>query len=130
MTGENDKEAAQCDEVVSGLDEAFSRATPQFYTNDEEVKKQAFERLKTNEYPRCLGALEKRLKENGGEFMVGKKLTWADISVSWFFRGCQDYAKPIASELDKYTGLIQLCNRVESISTIASYIKTRPETQV
>ena len=35
LTGENEKEAALCDEVVSGLCEAFNRAAPQFYSKDE-----------------------------------------------------------------------------------------------
>ena len=130
LTGKNEKEAAMCEEVVSGLHEAFDRALPQYYMDDEEFRKKTFERLETNEYPRCLGALEKRLKENGGKFMVGDQYTWADVAVAWLMRGCQSYAKPAAKLLDKYPGLWELTERIEKVPSVAEYLKTRPESDV
>ena len=35
--------------------------------------------------PSTLGRLESRLKERGGQFFAGNKLTWADLHVFAFF---------------------------------------------
>ena len=50
-------------------------------------KRENIEKLTTEVFPTVLGQLEKKLVEHGGQYMVGGKLTWADIHLFCF---CSD----------------------------------------
>ena len=67
--------------------------------------------------------LEKRLKDNGGQWFAGNSLTWADLHL-FFFAGTGDYIE--SDVLWKYPALANLVYRIEALPNIANWMKTRP----
>ena len=67
--------------------------------------------------------LEKRLKDNGGQWFAGNSLTWADLHL-YFFAGTGDYIEP--DVLWKYPALANLVYRIEALPNIANWMKARP----
>ena len=129
LMGKNAKENAQCDEISLVVQELLEVMVPAYYQDDEEVKKAAWKRLEEKEYPRIFGELEKRLVANGGEFMVGKQLTYADFIMVWIITGMKEYVPCTAAFIDeKYPTMNKLCDRVVALPAIANYIKNRPVT--
>ena len=53
---------------------------------DEAKKKELMEKAKTETVPQFLMQMDKALKSNGGNFLVGSGLTWADISLAQMLR--------------------------------------------
>ena len=75
LVGENELERAQCDEVVDCLIETWYTSGYCFYEKEEARKAQLEEKLLKVEIPRLLGHLERKLEANGGEHMVGNKVS-------------------------------------------------------
>ena len=127
--GKSAKENAQCDEISLVVQELLEIMVPVYYQEDEELKKTTWKRLEEKEYPRIFGELEKRLVANGGEFMVGKQLTYADFIIIWITNVMKDYVPSTASFIDeKYPNLKKLSDRIAALPAIANYIKNRPVT--
>ena len=127
--GKNAKENAQCDEISEVVQELVEVVGNAYKQDDEDVKKAAWKRLEEKEYPRIFGELEKRLVANGGEFMVGKQLTYADFIIIWITNVMKDYVPSTASFIDEqYPNLKKLSDRIAALPAIANYIKNRPVT--
>ena len=59
----------------------ISAAVPVKFAPDEDKKKAALEKF-NGKLDGFIKNIEKILEENGGEWMVGKEFTWADLYVS------------------------------------------------
>ena len=59
----------------------ISAAVPVKFAPDEDKKKAALEKF-NGKLDGFIKNIEKILEENGGEWMVGKEFTWADLNVS------------------------------------------------
>lgn len=78
--------------------------------------------------PNCLAKLEVIKEKNGGDFLVGKKLTWADINVA-------DKLAMLEGDIDStilegYPNLKMFKNAVFSIPRIKAYIEKSGYTYV
>jgi glutathione S-transferase len=73
--------------------------------------------------PKFLGYLEGVLQKNGGRFMIGRRLSYVDLSVFQVIAGLS-YAFPRAMKrvAGRYKGLHGLHNRVVSRPRIATYL--------
>jgi len=79
-----------------------------------------------NELATHAGSLEAQLKNNGGVWMVGKRLSAADISVYRLFQMSLRAFDAAAFEKNCPPLLMALLARVETQPNIAEYLKTRP----
>jgi len=89
LAGENDFEAAKCDEMVEVLADLRAACMKAFMEQDETKKEEIRKSLKEETFPKYLGVWNKILTQNGG-FLVGKKLSYADISLASYLQIYQD----------------------------------------
>ncbi|KAI3382648.1 hypothetical protein SNEBB_005391 [Seison nebaliae] len=120
-------ESAKCDEFVDQMSDAHSDVA-QLYHNreDKEKAKKIFEELVTTKLDAKLMKLEKMIEENGGEYCVGKQLTWADFHLStmlalWHVFELGDYLK-------KYVNMAKIQKKVENLPEVKKWIAKRPVT--
>ena len=79
-------------------------------------------KLTTEVFPTVLAQLEKKITERGGKFLVGGKLSWADIHLFFF---CSDeFLEP--EVLKEFPNVADLVNRVGEIPNIKKHMETRP----
>nr|AIT99308.1 glutathione S-transferase sigma 7 [Brachionus koreanus] len=77
----------------------------------------------TEVWPRNFQFFEDRLNKNGNGFLVGKRLSWADIYLSQM----TDFIQNKDEFLNKFPLVKALDKKVRSIPKIADWIKRRPD---
>ena len=100
-----------------------SAAPPVAFAPDEATKKEAKEKFK-GKLDSFIKNMEKLLDENGGEWMVGKWFTWADLYVVVVL---QQFTKKMAGMDFESAKLTALSKKVYNIPKIKSYIDNRPD---
>merc|ERR1711874_101793 len=95
-----------------------------FETNDT-VKSEKMRSFLEETLPAGLVRLEQLLEERGGQFMVGNRLSWADLHLFTFVEGCQNSNPEL---LSGYSCLTSLVERVASLPNIANWLASRPVT--
>jgi len=130
LVGKGEFEEYRCDEVVDALSDLINYAVLAYLEQDAERKEKIKTRLRNEEYPRILGFLEKRLKENGGKHIVGDSWTWADFAVALFIDGLVKRGVDEAKIVEKLPTLSALNNSVNAIPEIAAWIAKRPATEM
>merc|ERR1712025_919776 len=122
LAGKNNIEAAQADEVVDAvLDIMVPRWKILF--GPESEREEGLAKYFDETATPCLERLEKLLHARGGQFLVGNKLTWADIYVFSYYDGTGD-----KEFLNNFPGLKNLMGRIEGLPNIKNYLSNRPET--
>lgn len=84
---EDDLEALRVDEVMDAIDDIVLRVVKTMFMEDEDKKRKAREDLAAEPIPLYLTQIAERLERNGGEYMVGGRLTVADLKVFVWIRG-------------------------------------------
>ncbi|ELU07797.1 hypothetical protein CAPTEDRAFT_152305 [Capitella teleta] len=132
LVPENDWDAARCDMAVDYADDFRNNhnfAMIFFYTEGE-AQKLGLDKF-LEDAPKFLANFEKLLKDNGSNgFLVGDKLTWADIYVSHTLSVIQETLKLTGNDLsfDALPQIKAFIAKVEAVPSIAAWIKKRPKT--
>jgi glutathione S-transferase len=66
------------------------------------------------------------LKKNGGEFLLGKDYTWADLHIAHNLEFFEDTVDP--NVLEGYAKLKQFKESVFNIPKVKEWVKKRPKT--
>ena len=130
LVPDNDWDAARCDMIVDYSDDFRNPLGQIYFETNEEIKKEKFAKYMEG-VPNFLNNFEKFLKENGSNgFLVGDKLTWADIYVSYCITLVQAVVTKMEQSIscDKYPLCKALISKVESLPKIAEWIAKRPQT--
>jgi len=77
-------------------------------------------------FPSYLKKFEQIKNENGGEFMVGKQLTWIDLAFATVLEFYDQTVDPNVSKT--YPVLKRVQETVYNIPQIKTYVQKRPET--
>merc|ERR1712037_674515 len=128
IAGKNNVEMAQCDAVVDFCSEMAEASVPCApFSPDGDEKKQALEKFKTK-LDSFIKNIEKILEENGGQWMVGKEFTWADLYVAYVLN---QYIGGFAGVewKDKTPKLLAHQTKVFNIPKIKAYLDKRPHTE-
>jgi glutathione S-transferase len=64
------------------LKAAISGIVPAMFEKDEVAKKDKMQKVAKEGFPNFLKDMEKSLKDNGGKWLVGKDLTYADLHLA------------------------------------------------
>ncbi len=95
------------------------------FAKDEAVKEEAKKKFCDETLPTFVKHVEKVLENNGGEFLVGKSLTWADIILAVTMSHVKDMFaidwRPQAAKIAAHQ------DRVYALPNIKKWIETRPE---
>jgi len=124
LAGANALENAQMDEIVDALADAIDAQYAAYLFEKDETKKAQLQKdFNEKTLPPLIKNIERRLTERGGEYLVGGKLSWADICVYHFATELPDQTQVKAS--CKVSGLVQ---RVGNQPNIKKWVDSRPET--
>lgn len=92
-----------------------------FFEQDPVKKAALRETFVTTLAPKCLEVLEAIKQKNGGDFLVGKVLTWADINIADKLQILEDTVK--ADILRDYPGLAKFKAVVFAVPKLKEYIE-------
>jgi len=124
LAGKNAMENAQMDEIVDALSDATElQYNAYLFEKDETKKAQLQKDFNEKTLPTLIKNIDRRLTERGGEFLVGGRLSWADISAYHFFTELADQSLVKAN-----CKLNALMERVASQPNIKKWLDSRPET--
>ena len=128
LMGESDAEAVLCDQVAEAVRDAlnvlltapFERMKMADASGDESAQHH-IEKMQ-GVFAKFAVRLEKVLEHNGGEFIVGSRLTYADVLVAhcitWYVEECgPDVMEP-------YPKLISLQNKVVQLPEVMRFIRS------
>jgi len=125
LAGENDFEAAKCDEMVEALADLTTAAAPIFREKDEAKKAELIEKVKTETFPKFLTQWEKVLNANGG-FLVGKKFSYADFAIA---NSLDIFNGMLGGYIfEKYPTMKKHSESVMSAKGIKEWVAKRPKT--
>ncbi|XP_021946626.1 glutathione S-transferase 1 [Folsomia candida] len=125
LTGANEWEAAKCDEYVDAVVDLFAEWVKFVFEPDADKKAKAKEAFVKVHMPAKLKKLNMLKNENGGNFLVGKNLTWADIFIADKLERLETSVGP--KVLDGYPHLRKLKEAVFNVDKIRAYLAARPE---
>lgn len=124
LVGSNEFEAAKVDELIDSGSDYSNEFMVKFVLEKDEAKKQAQKKnLVENIIPKYFGKLNKIQAENGGNFLVGKSATWADVSIVNTLEGTEKVLG--ADVLQPYPNLKKLKESVLAIPQIKEYVAKR-----
>lgn len=127
LAGTTPLEKAQADMVVDCVQDFFTAIVKVHFEKNEEVKKELGEKMKTETAPAFLKTMTAILTKNGGHYMVGKGVTWADIALAWILETMAQRDKEFST---KCPPLAEFLNRVNNLPGIKAWIEKRPKTDM
>jgi len=127
LAGKDNFEQAKVDAVVDTITDAAKNLTTIGMEQDEVKKQELMKKYIGEEIPKHLQNLEVlgKLYGNGGPYLVGNHLTWADLFFHYFG---EILLGMDGNCLDNYPWLKQNRAEVEKQPKIAEYLKNRPKT--
>jgi len=125
LTGKDEWESAKCDMLIDGLTDVKQHVRPWHREKDESKKKELWTALENEQIKPFLVKYEKFLIENGGEYFVGNKLTWADLVLSDTF---SDWNEKFPNLFTTHKKLVEFTQKIQNIPQIQHWIKNRPQT--
>mmetsp|Transcript_41616 Transcript_41616/g.67512 ORF Transcript_41616/g.67512 Transcript_41616/m.67512 type:complete len:218 (+) Transcript_41616:120-773(+) len=132
LFGSNNLEAALIDSVVEhfvDVNLAYRKARETDDKNkDTEDKSKAKDEFFEKAFPAMLAPLEKFLTENGSGYLVGAKLSLADVVIYFLLTDYFDAKDKVAAILSHLPHLTKLVSTVGAIPALQAHLKSRPVT--
>jgi glutathione S-transferase len=97
---------------------------PSLYYEDQKAPaKKRTEEFWSERVPKYLGYFEDVLKRSGGSYLLGRKLTYIDLSLFQIVEGLRyAFPKRMKAFEDDIPGLVDLCDRVAARPNIKAYL--------
>jgi len=126
LIGDNDFETAKVDEIIEAVGDFKKSAFGALMEKDEAKKTELKATLVNETIPKYFAVLNKAAQTNGG-FIVGKKLTVADILVASYL---DIFNEALGGKiLDAYPALKSHYETVFALNGIHQWVASRPKTQ-
>jgi len=117
---------AQMDEIVDAVFEAGDKQYAAYLFEKDATRKAELQKAYADTVvPTVLGHIEKRLVERGGDWLVGDKVSWADILLYNYTAELPD--KSLVAPHPKVAALVA---RVADLPNIKKWVETRPVTSI
>ncbi|KAK6174985.1 hypothetical protein SNE40_013531 [Patella caerulea] len=129
LDGQTNYEKLLTDTIVDKIIQVREMIADLYYINDPVKKAEAQKNFIEEQLPPALSFLEKFVEKNEstGGFLVGDKVTWADLAV---FDILEMVVKQNPDILAKYPKLAANFKLVPTLSRLSEYLKSRPATDV
>jgi len=121
LNGGNELEAAYIEMMTSQINDVTLSQLP-FFEKDEKIKNEKFDKQFQEKILPSLKYIESQMKN--GEFLVGKKLSYADLFVMqivMYFR------KAFPKYLSEVPKLCALSDRTSKVEGVKQYLENRPK---
>ncbi|CAL8110920.1 unnamed protein product [Orchesella dallaii] len=128
LIGETELDAAKCDEYVDAIMDMRQDAGKFFREQDAAKKEELKQQIVGETVPKYLEKFNKILTQSDSGFLVGKKLTYADIFVSYIIDGIVLKVLQQPEALANYPVIQKHIDLVNSQNGIREWIAKRPET--
>jgi len=121
-------EALHCDEAMATVDDIDNKIVPSFFISDDEEKRKVREALVAGPIPLFLRRLETMLKERGGRYFAGNRLSVSDFKVLMLTRYLQSgqldhVPTDIVQQLTP--ALVDHCARISAVPEVVAYYERR-----
>jgi len=116
---------ARCMEIVLHIQDCRTKWAPYYLEQDSGKREDIRKELKTNVFPHFLSKFNDIVADNGGNYVVGTKVTWADFWLTNFLEIWRDTVDP--NLLDKYPALQKQMMNVLAIPGIKAWVEKRPD---
>ena len=121
-------QALHCDEAMDTVEDIICKIVPTLFIQDDEEKRIAREALAQGPIPLFLRRLETMLKERGGRYFAGNRLSVADFKVFLWIRNLQagllDHIPPDIVK-QAAPALVDHCTRISSVPEVHAYYRMR-----
>lgn len=125
LAGDSDMERAEIACVAEATMGILADYVATFYEQDETRRAAMMKKISEESAPAKLKYFERRAVTNENGWMVGGKLSWADLAVYQMI----DWMKDVRADmLDEFPGMKKLKASVEALPNIAKWIQERPKT--
>ena len=126
LLGDTAWEAAQINQIAMGVDDQRQAASPVIMAilggKGDEAVATARQTYLDDAWPKHAARIEQFLAANGGDWVVGSRMSWADLAIAeWTDRWL---ATP---EVQAHPALIAHHARVHQVPNIAKYVAERPK---
>jgi len=128
LCGDSDLDAARCQEYASHVNELRILWKAHYIEQDMDKRAVMVEELKTKTMPEYMKKFNKVVADNGGNYLVGKRLTWADLFLVNFLEIFEDSID--ANLLKNSPALRKLKDNVMSIPAIKDWVADRKPTSL
>eukprot|EP01089_Gocevia_fonbrunei_P004102 TRINITY_DN1407_c0_g4_i2.p1 TRINITY_DN1407_c0_g4~~TRINITY_DN1407_c0_g4_i2.p1 ORF type:complete len:209 (+),score=57.81 TRINITY_DN1407_c0_g4_i2:127-753(+) len=125
FTGSNDVEAAKIDSFAEGVEEIFSRAVKVKYGGSDEDKAAGLKSL-LEELPKRLAIYENILKNNSSGFLVGSKISYADLHLYWILKLVVSYSSETTPVIESFAQVKDFEKRIAARDNIKAYYDKKP----
>ncbi|GAB6028478.1 hypothetical protein CHUAL_002637 [Chamberlinius hualienensis] len=125
LAGSNSIEAARIDGLVDAVYDLWDHGYKIKFEQDAAKKEELTKKFLGETLPPYLSNITKILTNNGGKFLVGDKLSWADIAVAYALSGLRE---KFESSLESHDTLKQFSETVLNLPNIKAWIDKRPVT--
>ncbi|XP_071144302.1 glutathione S-transferase-like [Mytilus edulis] len=125
LYGTDNMESSKCDVIFETYNDVFTELIKAFFEQDEAKKAEYGKKLNTEVLPKFFVFMTKLLKENGGKFLVGSKLSLADIA---FFDMVDKITGSKIMGADLYKDFAEIktfYENVQKLPKIKSYLEKR-----
>jgi len=119
LIGANEWEAAKCDEYVDAMNDLYIEWIKFVFEKNEEKKAELRQTFMNTSAPKYLEKFEAIQNDNGGDFLVGKSMTWADIFIAGKLGAFEETVDP--GILNAYSNLRNMKDAVFSNPAIKAY---------
>jgi glutathione S-transferase len=121
-------EALHCDEAMDTVEDISCKIVPTLFIHDDEEKRIAREALAQGPIPLFLHRLETMLKERGGRYFAGDRLSVADFMVFLWVRNLQSgHLDHVPSDIVEQAApaLVDHCTRISEVPEVLAYYRMR-----
>lgn len=128
MYGSNNLEAAKIDSILDSVEDFVQLCAKVIFGDNDEAKEKAKVSI-IEKAPTYITMFENMLKESGGTYMVGSKVSVADFAVAHYLS-----MFPSKEGMEKVQAIVDTeilrahKARIEALPNVAKYIATRPVT--
>ncbi|MGB8398132.1 glutathione S-transferase [Bradyrhizobium sp.] len=97
-----------------------------YYEDQRQPARKRTEEFWNERVPKYLGYFERLLQDNGGTYLTGRRLTYADLSLFQIVEGLRyAFPKRMKGFEGKIPGLVELRDRVAARPNIKAYLESR-----
>ncbi|KAK3092424.1 hypothetical protein FSP39_002668 [Pinctada imbricata] len=126
MYGKDNDEATAIDTVLGSVDDLWPSMRQMAFGETEEIKNTAQKKVEEEVIPSFMNYLKGVLQENAHPFLVGDKLSLADLA---FFTASEQIAVKFPDFMSKYPEVAKHRDRIAEIPKIKDWLSKRPVTE-